>query len=205
MIPAAAIPDLSPGLEPTTSTREAFLQKLVEAAVERTHHRVIYDGRYVAIPYPGGDVPGDRGVCTDVIIRAYRKVGIDLQREVHEDMRAHFSRYPQLWGLARPDPNIDHRRVQNLVAFFRRKGEVLPITKEARDYSPGDLVVWNLTSGMKHVGIVVNGRSSDRQRFLCVHNIGAGPRAEDVLFGWKIVGHYRYPGRVKRPQTPRRP
>jgi uncharacterized protein YijF (DUF1287 family) len=148
----------------------------------------------VVIDYPGGDMPDNRGVCTDVVVRAYRKVGIDLQKEVHEDMATHFDVYPNLWDLKRPDPNIDHRRVQNLMTFFKRKGQDLPLTRNAADFSPGDIVTWNLDNGMKHIGIVIDRRSPDGRRPLVVHNIGAGPRAEDVLFEWRIIGHYRYPG-----------
>lgn len=175
-------------------SREVFLDRLVKAAVERTRHRVVYDPSYVVIPYPGGDVPADRGVCTDVIVRAYRKLGVDLQKDVHEDMRDHFSKYPKIWGLTKPDKNIDHRRVQNLMTLFKRHGEVLPISKEANGYSPGDLVCWDLPSNMKHIGIVIDRKSGDGRRPLVVHNIGAGPKAEDVLFSWKIVGHFRYFG-----------
>jgi uncharacterized protein YijF (DUF1287 family) len=176
--------------------RQEFLKKLVAAAEERTHHTVRYDPAYVRIPYPGGDVPEGTGVCTDEVIRSYRAVGIDLQKEVHEDMEKSFSAYPQQrrWSLSQPDANIDHRRVPNLMVFFSRKGEVLPITDRAEDYSPGDLVTWNLGGGVPHIGIVVDEKSAERGRHLIVHNIGQGPRREDVLFAWKITGHYRYYG-----------
>jgi len=176
--------------------RQEFLKKLVAAAEERTHHTVRYDPAYVRIPYPGGDVPEETGVCTDEVIRSYRAVGIDLQKEVHEDMQKSFSAYPQQrrWSLSQPDANIDHRRVPNLMVFFTRKGEVLPITDRAEDYSPGDLVTWNLGGGVPHIGIVVDEKSAQGGRHLIVHNIGQGPRREDVLFAWKITGHYRYYG-----------
>jgi uncharacterized protein YijF (DUF1287 family) len=179
-----------------TAVRQAFLQKLIGAAVERTNHSVRYDGSYVRIPYPGGDVPAGTSVCTDEIIRSYRAVGIDLQREVHEDMLQNFAAYPDkhLWGLARPDSNIDHRRVPNLMVFFSRQGETLPITARAEDYSPGDLVSWDLGGNVPHIGIVVAQTSPQGARYLIVHNIGAGPKMEDVLFHWKIIGHYRYFG-----------
>lgn len=166
------------------------------AAIERTHHHVRYDPAYVRIPYPGGDVPADTGVCTDEIIRSYRAVGVDLQKEVHEDMVQNFSAYPRKWHwmLARPDSNIDHRRVPNLMVFFSRKGETLPITLNPADYSPGDLVTWDLGGGVPHIGIVVDRKSPDSGRYMMVHNIGAGPQMEDVLFNWKITGHYRYFG-----------
>jgi hypothetical protein len=176
--------------------RREFLKKLVAAAEERTHHTVRYDAAYVRIPYPGGDVPEETGVCTDEVVRSYRAVGIDLQKEVHEDMEKSFSAYPQQsrWLLSHPDANIDHRRVPNLMVFFSRKGEVLPISDRAGDYSPGDLVTWNLGGGVPHIGIVVDEKSAEGGRHLIVHNIGQGPRREDVLFAWKITGHYRYYG-----------
>jgi uncharacterized protein len=157
---------------------------------------VRYDPAYVRIPYPGGDVPEGTGVCTDEVIRSYRAVGIDLQKEVHEDMQKNFSAYPQQrrWSLSQLDANIDHRRVPNLMVFFSRKGEVLPISDRAEDYSPADLVTWNLGGGVPHIGIVVDEKSAEGGRHLIVHNIGQGPRREDVLFAWKITGHYRYYG-----------
>ena len=175
-----------------------FTQKLVAAAIERTHHAVRYDPAYVRIPYPNGDVPADTGVCTDEIIRSYRAVGVDLQKEVHEDMQQNFSAYPRTWHwlLARPDTNIDHRRVPNLMVFFGRKGETLKITNDASDYSPGDLVTWNLGGNVPHIGIVVDKKSPQTARYLIVHNIGQGPQLEDVLFHWKITGHFRYFGPV---------
>ena len=147
-----------------------------------------------ATPFPGGDVPIDRGVCTDVIVRAYRSIGVDLQLLVNQDMRKAFPAYPRKWGLSRPDPNIDHRRVENLAVFFVRHGQSLPITKEATDYRPGDLVTWRLPDGHPHIGIVSD-RSADG-RPLLVHNIGAGAKVEDILFAFTITGHYRYvPGK----------
>jgi len=173
-----------------------FLQNLSAAALERTHHYVRYDPAYVRIPYPGGDVPADTGVCTDEVIRSYRALGIDLQKDVHEDMVQNYAAYPRRWHwlLARPDPNIDHRRVPNLMVFFSRKGESLPITGRADDYSPGDLVTWDLGGGVPHIGIVVDRKSPQTGRYMVVHNIDAGPQMEDVLFSWKITGHFRYFG-----------
>ena len=169
-----------------------FTRKLVAAAVERTHHSVRYVSDYVRIAYPGGDVPADTGVCTDEIIRIYRAVGIDLQKEVHEDMVRNFDAYPHQWQH-RPDPNIDHRRVPNLMVFFSREGIALPTTSRSADYSPGDIVAWNLGGGITHIGMVVDQKGRDG-RYMVVHNIGRGPQMEDVLFDWKIIGHYRYHG-----------
>lgn len=173
-------------------TREQFSRKLVAAAVERTHHRVRYVSDYVAIAYPGGDVPAETGVCTDEIIRIYRAVGIDLQKQVHEDMVGSFNSYPHRW-LSHPDPNIDHRRVPNLMTFFTRNGETLPATTRSQDYSLGDIIAWNLGNGVTHIGLVVD-QKSDTGRYMVVHNIGRGPQMEDVLFDWKVIGHYRYYG-----------
>jgi uncharacterized protein YijF (DUF1287 family) len=179
-----------------SAARKEFLKKLVAAAVDRTRHTVRYDPAYVRIPYPGGDVPGDTGVCTDEVIRSYRALGIDLQKEVHEDMEQNFSAYPRRWRWlsSHTDTNIDHRRVPNLMVFFVRKGESLAITERAEDYSPGDIVTWDLGGNVPHIGIVVDRKSAAGGRFLIVHNIGQGPKMEDVLFNWKITGHYRYFG-----------
>ena len=166
---------------------------VIDAAMEQTRELVRYEPTYRRSPYRGRRVPADRGVCTDVVIRAYRAAGIDLQKEVHEDMRRAFSSYPKLWGLAHPDTNIDHRRVPNLMTDFRRKGAALQVSRDAASYVPGDLVTWNLTSGVPHIGIVVDAKSQDHKRHLVVHNIGAGPQLEDVLFAWTVTGHYRYP------------
>jgi uncharacterized protein YijF (DUF1287 family) len=176
--------------------RQEFTRRLVAAAIERTHHPVRYVSAYVRIPYPGGDVPSDTGVCTDEIIRSYRAVGVDLQKEVHEDMVQNFAAYPnkRRWLLAHPDANIDHRRVPNLMVFFQRKGEALSITSRVEDYAPGDLVTWDLGGHVPHIGIVVDQKARGSGRYMIVHNIGEGPNMEDVLFNWKITGHYRYFG-----------
>ena len=186
-------------------SRQAFLRKVSDAALERTRHVVRYDAAYVRIPYPGGDVPAGTGVCTDEVIRAYRAIGIDLQKEVHEDMAANFSAYPTKWRRQAPDSNIDHRRVPNLMVFFSRKGEVLPTTTRAEDYSPGDLVTWELGGGATHIGMVVDKKTFFAGRYMIVHNIGAGPKLEDVLFSWKITGHYRYFGPSGSPKTGAQP
>ena len=151
-----------------------------------------YISDYVRIPYPGGDVPPATGVCTDEVIRSYRAVGIDLQKEVHEDRTRNFGAYPHRWQR-QPDSNIDHRRVPNLMVFFARKGTQLPASTRASDYQPGDIVAWDLGGGVTHIGIVVD-RKGSADRYMIVHNIGRGPQMEDVLFDWKIIGHYRYFG-----------
>lgn len=170
----------------------SFSRKLSEAALELTKDKVTYDPAYRSIPYPNGDVPKDKGVCTDVVIRAYRKLGIDLQKEVHEDMKANFSRYPTRWGLTRPDTNIDHRRVPNLEVFFERKGQKIAITQNAADYKTGDIVTWMLGGRLPHIGIVTHKKSPDRRRPMIVHNVGGGQVLEDCLFSYPIVGHFRY-------------
>ena len=172
-----------------------FSKKLVEAAIERTNHIVRYDGGYRKIRYPNGDVPDDIGVCTDLVIRSYRKLGIDLQKDLYEDMKQNFYLYPKLWGLTKPDTNIDHRRVPNLQTFFERKGVVLPVTQNPNDYVAGDIVTWMLSENLPHIGIVVDLRSEDGNKPLIVHNIGSGPVIEDMLFDYQITGHYRYYGK----------
>ncbi|MBI2681820.1 MAG: DUF1287 domain-containing protein [Acidobacteriales bacterium] len=165
--------------------------RLVAAAKEQIAVRRGYDPRYIRIAYPGGDVPGS-GVCTDVLIRAFRKLGLDLQKEVHEDMSDAFSAYPKLWGLRAPDPNIDHRRVPNLMTYFRRKGKQARISLYAIDYQPGDIVAWDLGGGVPHIGIVSDEKAPAADRHLIIHNIGGGVKSEDILFRFKITGHYRY-------------
>jgi len=187
----------SPALRAQPADRSSFTLRLVDAAIERTSHRVAYDGSYRRIPYPGGDVPDDVGVCTDLIVRAYRAVGVDLQRLVHEDMSADFAAYPRDWGMDRPDANIDHRRVPNLRAFLRRRGAELPVTDDPRDYRAGDLVTWRLPGNLPHIGLVTDRVSADGLRPLIAHNIGNGPELEDALFEFPVTGHYRY--------QPRRP
>jgi uncharacterized protein YijF (DUF1287 family) len=190
------LPALAQQPPAVSAAHQQFLEKLVDAAIERTHHTVRYDPADVRIPYTNGDVPAETGVCTDEIIRAYRAVGIDLQKEVHEDMLHNFSAYPnqRRWFLAQTGTNIDHRRVPNLMTFFTRKGEALPISARSEDYSAGDLVTWDLGGTVPHIGIVVNRKSARTGRYLVVHNIGRGPQMEDVLLNWKTTGHYRYFG-----------
>lgn len=183
---------LASGLAGNTHANHSRLATLLAAAQARTEATVRYDGRYLRIPYPGGDVPDDTGVCTDLVIRSYRALGIDLQQRVHEDMRADFAAYPPLWGLSRPDPNIDHRRVPNLETYFGRHGERLRVSQDPDDYHPGDLVSWHLPGNLPHIGIVSDQRSADGRRPLIFHNIGAGPQLEDMLFEYPISGHFRY-------------
>jgi uncharacterized protein len=166
-------------------------ERLVTAAIDQTRSRVTYDGSYRRIPYPGGDVPETIGVCTDVVIRAYRRIGIDLQVKVHEDMSRAFKSYPQLWRMSGPDSNIDHRRVPNLQTFFRRSGADVPVTKDASGYRTGDLVTWMLPGNLPHIGIVIAAKAPGGTP-LIVHNIGRGPEIDDVLFRHPITGHYRY-------------
>jgi len=169
-----------------------FFNQLADSALVLTKQNVRYDPSYFQIQYPNGDVPSSRGVCTDVVIRAYRKLGIDLQKEVHLDIRSNFDKYPKKWGLAKPDKNIDHRRVPNLMVYFSRHGKIKHDSKNPIDYSPGDIVCWNLGHGITHIGVVSQKKSSDGQRFLIIHNIGAGQFVEDILFEYEIIGHYQY-------------
>jgi len=166
--------------------------KLIQGALQQIGKTLIYDPAYVRLDYPGGDIPLVRGVCTDVVVRAFRHTGIDLQVKVHEDMRKAFKRYPQNWGLKRPDKNIDHRRVPNLRTYFKRQGKSLPVTQNASHYQPGDVVTWRLDNNLVHIGIVSNQKRNGR--FLIIHNIGAGTVLEDVLFEFDITGHYRFFG-----------
>lgn len=176
----------------SVSGQGGFYDRLADSAEALTLQDVTYDPAYFSIDYPNGDIPNDKGVCTDVIIRAYRKAGIDLQKEVHEDMKDNFEKYPKIWGLTKPDKNIDHRRVPNLMIFFERQGEIKKVTDHPEDYLPGDIVCWDLGGGITHIGIVVKKRSDDNKRYLIVHNIGGGQVLADCLFSFKIIGHYRY-------------
>jgi uncharacterized protein len=184
----------------TVLAQRTFFDSLSDAAISLTKDRVAYDPTYFKISYPNGDVPAGKGVCTDVVIRAYRKLGIDLQQLVHEDMQKNFTLYPKNWGLKKTDKNIDHRRVPNLMKYFSRKGEKLPATNSADNYKPGDIVTWDLGGGLTHIGIVVNKKSEDNSRFLIAHNIGRGQELSDCLFDFKIIGHYRFRLPVKRSQ-----
>jgi uncharacterized protein YijF (DUF1287 family) len=173
--------------EGQTSSRVSLI---LEGAYQQVGTTTIYDGSYRRLSFPGGDIPIERGVCSDVLVRAYRHAGLDLQLLVNQDMSGSFDSYPRLWGLSKPDSNIDHRRVPNLAAFFRRNGQSLPVSTRASDYSAGDIVTWRLASGVPHIGLVAD--RLQRGRPLVIHNIGAGAQVEDVLFSYAITGHYRY-------------
>ena len=165
---------------------------LVSAAQDRLKHKVTYNGAYMRLNYPGGDVPATIGVCTDVIIRSYRAAyGFDFQKAVHEDMKANFSAYPKNWGLRRPDKNIDHRRVPNLETYLKRQGTSLGVSSKAVDFKPGDIVSWRLGGSLPHIGIVSDRKGADGTP-LIIHNIGAGPQEENVLFAYKMTGHFRF-------------
>jgi len=171
---------------------DPFFHSLVDAAIERTSKNVSYDPAYFSIDYPGGDIPPDKGVCTDLVIRAYRKAGVDLQLEVHQDISENFISYPALWGHRGPDPNIDHRRVPNLMCYFERQGAGLPVSDNVTTYQPGDMVTWDLGGGITHIGIITRKKDVSSGRYLIAHNIGYGPVLEDILFEYKIIGHYRF-------------
>jgi len=183
----------------TASPAQSWGMKLVDAGLAQVGVTVLYDPAYVRLDYPGGDVPVERGVCTDVVVRAYRQAfGIDLQRLVNEDMRAGFSAYPKIWGRKQPDRNIDHRRVPNLETFFKRKGAALEVVDDPKAYRPGDLVTQRLPGNLPHIAIVTDRMTSDGQRPLVVHNIGAGARVEDTLFAFHLNGHFRFPPMPER-------
>ena len=169
-------------------------EQLISAARQQIGVTLSYDPVYRRLDYPGGDVPISTGVCTDVLIRALRGQGLDLQQAVHEDMRMHFTAYPQNWGLKRPDRNIDHRRVPNLMTWLRRQGLAQPISQQATDYLPGDVVTWDLGNGLTHIGIVSDHHSVQGVP-LILHNIGRGTQEEDILFAFKVTGHYRFASR----------
>lgn len=169
----------------------SFEKKLAAAAISIIDPTIDYRPSYISIKYPNGDVPANTGVCSDVVIRAYRKLGIDLQKEVHEDMKANFSKYPTKWGLKKTDTNIDHRRVPNLETFFSRKGQKLSVSKNNFDYKTGEMVTWLINGKLPHIGIITNIKSPDGNPMI-VHNVGGGQVLEDCLFSYEIVGHYKY-------------
>jgi uncharacterized protein len=174
------------------SNSSPALKVVIDGAMDQIGKTTSYDPSYQKLDYPNGDVPIETGVCSDVIIRAFRKANVDLQKDVHEDMKASFAAYPTRWGLKSPDSNIDHRRVPNLETYFVRKGKSQAITNRSEDFQPGDVVTWDMGTGQDHIGMVTNIWYKPSQRYLIVHNIGAGTRMEDVMFAWKITGHYRY-------------
>lgn len=187
-------PDQAPLAEAARSNlpkQPSFAVRLANAALDRKKHVVRYDGAYVKLDYPNGDVPPDTGVCTDEVIRSYRALGIDLQKLVHEDMARDFSAYPKQWGLSKPDSNIDHRRVPNLQTFFKRHGKSLKVTSDAADFLPGDLITCTVPPNLPHIGIVVPSPDGGERPWI-VHNIGQGPKLEDRLFEFPLTGHYRY-------------
>lgn len=176
-----------------TRIKSKRIRQVLESAHRQIETTTNYSQKYYRIEYPLGDVPAETGACTDVVIRAFRAAGVDLQKEVHEDMRDNFGKYPAKWGLTKPDTNIDHRRVPNLKTFFERKGKSMSITKNGAGYQPGDVVSWDLNGrGLTHIGIVSNVWNDEAQRYLIIHNIGRGTSLEDRLFEWEITGHYRY-------------
>lgn len=178
---------------PVAEIASPAVKAVLESVLEQTKITTNYTQKYFVIAYPNGDVPPETGACTDVVIRAFRQAGVDLQKEVHEDMRANFAVYPKKWSLPKPDTNIDHRRVPNLQTFFARRGKSLPVTNIEADYQPGDVVTWDLDGkGMTHIGVVSNLWNGETRRYLIIHNIGGGARAEDRLFDWKVTGHFRY-------------
>jgi uncharacterized protein YijF (DUF1287 family) len=174
------------------SAQTTFALQLAKAAVSLTADEVEYDPSYFTLSYPNGDVPANKGVCTDVVIRTYRKMHIDLQELVHEDMKNRFNEYPQKWGLKGPDKNIDHRRVPNLMCFFGRYGKTKGISNTRSEYLPGDIVCWDLGNGLLHIGMLSDIKTSDGERYQVVHNIGAGQVLDDCLFNYKIIGHYSF-------------
>jgi len=185
-------PEQQTEVHPLAPNSPPILKAIIDGAVDQVGKTTGYDSSYQKLDYPNGDVPIETGVCSDVIVRAFRKGGIDLQKEVHEDMKSSFSAYPTRWGMKGPDANIDHRRVPNLQTFFARKGKSLSTNSDDENFLPGDVVTWDLGFGTEHVGIVVNVWYKPSQHYLIVHNIGGGTRMEDALFTWKITGHYRY-------------
>ncbi len=178
--------------KPLPAATSTQLKQLIEGAVAQSQVTTGYDPSYVKLEYPNGDVAPETGVCSDVVVRAFRKAGIDLQKEVHEDMKLAWAEYPKRWGAAGTDANIDHRRVLNLDTYFSRRKKSLPISTNRSDYLPGDVVAWELSDGVEHIGIMTDRWSVADEHCLVIHNIGAGARIEDVLFNWKIIGHYRY-------------
>lgn len=182
------------GPRPPVTVREhesVTARKLARAAMAQAGVTTGYDASYVPLSYPGGDVPASTGVCADVVVRAFRSVGVDLQEKLHEDMKSHFMAYPQLWDSPGPDPSIDQRRVPNIATYFERRGKSVAVTHMGADYWPGDVVTWEI-NGKPHTGVVSTTPADNGAQFMIAHNIGSGVHVEDVLFSWTITGHYRY-------------
>ena len=192
LVSKRTIPSPTPIARALPSNTSPQVRQLIDSAVAQSKITTGYDPAWVKIDYPNGDVPMETGVCSDVVVRAFRKTGIDLQKEVHEDMTRAWSAYPKKWGASGTDTSIDHRRVLNLTTFFERQRKSVPITTDRADYLPGDIVAWELSNGVEHIGIMTDQWSEPDKHCLVVHNIGAGTRIEDVLLTWKIIGHYRY-------------
>lgn len=196
LVPAPASPDAqtinkSPSYQARLKGEHlSSTQKMILAALDQVGITTAYDPAYAKLAYPNGDVPLETGVCADVIVRAFRKIELDLQKALHEDMKANFTKYPKKWGLKAPDRNIDHRRVPNLMTWFERQSKAVNLSTNAEDYLPGDVVAWDLGGGLTHIGLVSDIKPD--KNFLIVHNIGAGTQIEDRLFDWKVIGHYRY-------------
>ena len=167
--------------------------QLVDDARSQIWKTLYYDPAYTQLTYPMGDVPLVKGVCTDVVIRALRHQGIDLQQRIHEDMKANFKKYPQKWGLKNTDKNIDHRRVPNIMTYFQREGYAV----KDQNFKAGDIVTWDLGKGLVHIGIISNKTTMLNKVPLVIHNIGHGTRENDILYEYKITGHYRIPNTVK--------
>lgn len=168
------------------------IQTVIDHAKSQCGVTTGYDPAYYKIPYPNGDLPIEKGVCTDVIIRALRSVDIDLQELIHEDMKKHFAEYPRKWGHKKPDTNIDHRRVPNIQKYLERTGRKLPVSRDGKTYLPGDVVTWQLPGGLDHIGMVIDVPVTGTDRYGIVHNIGYGAQMEDILFSYPITGHYRF-------------
>lgn len=191
-VAALPVAQPSPTAMPLPANAPPQLKQFLAAAIEQSKITTGYDPAWVKIDYPNGDVPPETGVCSDVVVRAFRKAGIDLQKEVHEDMQRAWAEYPKRWGARGTDTNIDHRRVLNLMTYLARQRKSLPVTDNPANYLPGDVVAWELSEGIEHIGVLTNLSSNTTKNYLIVHNIGAGARVEDVLRSWKIIGHYRY-------------
>jgi uncharacterized protein YijF (DUF1287 family) len=170
-------------------------QRLIEAAHKQIGVTCSYDPAYTTLKYPGGDVPLERGVCTYVIIRSLRDQGIDLQKNINERMRKNWSLYPKKWGLSKPDSNIDHRRIPNIMTYLKFMKCAVSIDALKNPYGPGDIVVWDLGRGVLHIGLVSDYQVKNQARYMVIHNIGRGVQEEDILASYKIVAHFQLGGK----------